>query len=60
MKMSYGTLTCEGSLGKQKNDAIGCATKIVEGHFCLALCSFTPPVLWWLSPGERWDAVGMN
>ena len=29
--------------------------------FCLALCSFGPLSLWWLSPGERLDdAVGVN
>ena len=31
---------------------------VSRGHFCLALCfSARPPVLWWLSPGEGWDAV---
>ena len=30
-----------------------------RGHFCLAPCvlSNRPPVIWWLSPGEGWDAV---
>ena len=31
---------------------------VSSGHFGLALfLSDRPPVLWWLSPGEIWDAV---
>ena len=31
---------------------------VSRGTICLALCSFgLPSVLWWLSPGEGWDAV---
>ena len=31
------------------------------GNFALAsVLSDHPPMLWWLSPGEGWDAVGRN
>ena len=30
---------------------------VSRGHFCLAPRSYSPPVIWWLSPGEGWDAV---
>ena len=34
---------------------------VLRGHFCLAPCSFGTfllgPLLWWVSPGEGWDAV---
>ena len=61
---------CEGGLGQQRND-YGCASlckKIGKSGEPLYMCncmsfawpyvlSDRPPVLWWLLPGEEWDAV---
>ena len=31
--------------------------RVSRCNFCLALCSFGPPLLWWLSHGEGRDEV---
>ena len=45
--------------GESPGTYVTVTERVYRGYFCLALCSFGPPspVLWWLSHGERSDAV---
>ena len=64
---------CEGGFGQLRNNGGGCASmrerservkstyvteRVLCGHFPWpCILSDRPLVLWWLSPGQGWDAV---
>ena len=55
--MRRGTTGCCATMKIVKSESPGAyvTESVSRGHFCF---SVPPPVLWWLSSGEEWDAIG--